>query len=99
MGQRTKYGKCAITGVWVPRDSMRCVNVKAFDEDDNEERFRLRLSPVGFEQFTAYLREHAWDGVLIEERELFPDGLSTEQRESRDRALATSEDYAAAPIG
>ncbi len=99
MAKHTKYGKCPITKAWVPRDSMFCVNVKAFDEDDNEERIRLRLSPVGFEKLTKYLRSMGWDGVLKEEQELFPKGLSDGQRRERARLLARTEDYEAALTG
>jgi len=75
------------------------VNIKAFDEDDNEERIRVRVSPVGYEQLIKYLRSIGWDGVLKEEQELFPEGLSDEERLTHARAHARTEDYEAALAG
>lgn len=82
MAKHTKYGFCPITKRWVPRDKMLAVHVRAYDEDDNEERIRMRLSPVGYQMLTKYMRENAWTGVLKEEQELFPNGLSDEDRDA-----------------
>ena len=99
MAKDTKYGKCPITGQWVPRDDMLAINVKAFDEDNREERIRMRLSPVGFEKLVEFLRGNAWSGVLREEQELFPEGLTDEERESRGRSVARTEDVSMATTG
>ena len=90
MAKHTKYGWCPIVKRWIPRDDMRSINVKAFDEDNNEERIRLRLSPVGHEMLTKYLRDNAWNGVMREEQDLFPDGLSDDERKSKKPAPPSS---------
>ena len=98
MAKHTKYGRCPIADKWVPRDEMLSINVKAFDEDNNEERIRLRLSPVGFEKLIDFLRENAWTGVLREELDLYPDGLTDEQRKSLIKSVARTDDYDNAPL-
>ena len=94
MADRTKYGWCPMLKMWVPRDDMLAVNVKAFDEKNNEERIRIRVSPAGYEKLVEYLRSVAWTGVLREEQELFS-GLTDERREDLRRGAARTSDYEA----
>ena len=71
----TKYGFCKWSKKWVPRDEMLGINAKVFDEDNQEERVTLRLSPEAHADIAHMLRENAWDNELKTEEDLRSIGL------------------------
>ena len=70
VGRHTKFGFCKRTNAWVPRDSMLGINVKAYNENNDEKRIQIRLSPEAWEQVVSELETIAWENNLKTESEI-----------------------------
>ena len=68
--RHTKFGFCKRTNAWVPRDSMLGINVKAYDENNDEKRIQIRLSPEAWEQVVTELCSIEWENILKTEDEI-----------------------------
>lgn len=66
------YGFCRYSNRWVPRDEMVAVNVKAYDENNEEVKVRIRVSRSAYAEFWEYVRSLEWDNVLVK-RDALPD--------------------------
>ena len=75
MSQHTKYGYCRGAKRWVARDEMLSVNVKGYNDRNEEEKIQMRFSPDAYKQFMEVCRSYRWDNLLRTERELMSEGL------------------------
>ncbi len=70
MSEYVKFGYCRYNQEWVKRDEMLGLNIKVFDEDNNEERISIRLSREGHASLVKMLRLLRWDNILMRGDEL-----------------------------
>ncbi len=69
-----KFGQCGNCQAWTPRDEMHAVHVTAFDGNNQEVKFRLRMCKLCFEAETEFFRENEWRNVLKLRDELEREG-------------------------
>jgi len=69
------YGFCRYSNRWVPRSEMVAVNVKAYTDDNQEVKVRIRLAKSAYREFWDYVHSLEWDNVLVKRDEL-PDGAA-----------------------
>tara|TARA_B100001094_G_scaffold314673_1_gene353780 strand:+ start:2237 stop:2464 length:228 start_codon:yes stop_codon:yes gene_type:complete len=70
MSGHVKYGFCRYNQKWVKRDEMLGLNIKVFDENNNEERISIRLSKEGHASLVKMLSLLRWDNILMTSEEL-----------------------------
>ena len=71
----TKYGYCHYTQRWVRRDQMLGVNVRFYNDDNDQTTVRLRLSPDGWQDLLDKALPANWDNNLKTRLELDEEGL------------------------
>lgn len=84
MAKHTKYGFCPLIKRWIPRDDMLAINVKMFDEDNEETKVKIRVSQEGFDVFAKYVETIEWRDEMKEEHELLAEGIPFRPVEQRD---------------
>ena len=65
-----KFGFCKMAEAWVPRDDMLGMNIKAFDENNQEHRIQVRLSPEEWYVLVDQLKKLQWKNDLRLEDEI-----------------------------
>lgn len=73
---KSKYGFCPGIKRWVPRDTMLGINVRVFDEDNEQSIIRIRLSPKAWKEFVDVCKKYEWSNDLRTEEELRADGIA-----------------------
>tara|TARA_Y100000310_G_C20690809_1_gene822067 strand:+ start:1063 stop:1368 length:306 start_codon:yes stop_codon:yes gene_type:complete len=75
-GPNTKYGFCHYTQRWVRRDTMLGINVRFYNDDNEQKTVRLRLSPEGWNELYEKAVEADWENVLRTRDELEAEGTA-----------------------
>lgn len=65
-----RYGFCAVTEKWVPRDEMVGGTFKVYRKDGSEHRVPIRLSAEGMDTLTERMVALAWSNDLKTAEEL-----------------------------
>ena len=78
VGRHTKYGYCHYIKKWVQRDSMLGINVRFYNDNNEQTTVRLRLSPQGWQELFDKAVPANWSNEMKTFEEIQAEGLEYE---------------------